>query len=113
MARHLVSCKKDDRLESGSDHYPITTLLALESPPQSQQQRQQRRNWKKMDRDGVAAGAEHLPQPGALATAEEIEDYTTNLLEFLEGLVERTVPAAKDTVGYSCPWWTQDVEEEV
>jgi len=61
MARHLISCKKDNRLESGLDHYPITTLLALELPPQSQQQRQQRRNWKKMDQDGVAAGAEHLP----------------------------------------------------
>jgi len=103
MARHLVSCKKDDRLKSGLDHYLITTLLALESPPQSQQQWQQRRNWKKMDRDRVVVGAEYLPQLGALAMAKEIEDYITNLLEFLEGLVKRTVPAAKDIVGYSCP----------
>jgi len=36
MAQHLISCKKDNWLKSGSDHYPITTLLALESPPQSQ-----------------------------------------------------------------------------
>jgi len=56
-----------------------------------------------MDWDRVVAGAEHLPQPGALATAEEIKNYITNLLEFLEGLVKRTVPAAKDIVGYSCP----------
>ena len=32
MARHLISCKKDDWLKSGLDHYLITTLLALESP---------------------------------------------------------------------------------
>jgi len=56
-----------------------------------------------MDRDRVAVGAEHLPQLGALTTAKEIKDYITNLLEFLEGLVKRTVPAAKDIVGYSCP----------
>ena len=36
-------------------------------------------------------------------TAEEIKDYISNLLEFLEGLIKRIVPAAKDTVGYSCP----------
>ena len=82
------------------------TLLALETPPQSQQRQQQRRNWKKIDRNEVAAGAKHLPQPGALNTAEEIENYTSNLLEFLEDLIKRTVLAAKDTVGYSCPWWT-------
>jgi len=35
--------------------------------------------------------------------AKEIKDYITNLLEFLEGLVKRTVLAAKDMVGYSCP----------
>jgi len=56
-----------------------------------------------MDRDRVAVGIEHLPQLGALTTAKEIKDYITNLLEFLEGLVKRTVPAAKDIVGYSCP----------
>jgi len=49
MAWHLVSCKKDNWLKSGLDHYLITTLFALELPPQSQQQRQQRRNWKKID----------------------------------------------------------------
>jgi len=49
MAQHLISCKKDNQLKSGSDYYPIIILLALESPPQSQQQRQQRYNWKKMD----------------------------------------------------------------
>jgi len=59
-----------------------------------------------MDRDGVVVGVEHLPQLGALAIAKEIKDYITNLLEFLEGLVKRIVPAAKDIVGYSCPWWT-------
>ena len=82
----------------------------METPKQSPQQR---RNWKKMDRDGVAAGAEHLPQPGALTSAREIEDYTSGLLDFLENLVERTVPVAKDIVGYSCPWWNLKVEEEV
>ena len=33
IAQHLISCRKDDQLESGSDYYPITTLLALETPP--------------------------------------------------------------------------------
>jgi len=56
-----------------------------------------------MDGDRVIVGVEHLLQLGALAMAKEIKDYITNLLEFLEGLVKRTVPAAKDMVGYSCP----------
>ena len=66
-----------------------------------------------MDQNEVAVGAKHLPQLGALNTAEEIENYMSNFLEFLEDLIKRTVPAANDTVGYSCPWWTQEVEEEV
>jgi len=56
-----------------------------------------------MDWDRVIVGIKHLPQLGALTIAKEIKDYITNLLEFLEGLVKRTVPVAKDIVGYSYP----------
>ena len=66
-----------------------------------------------MDRSGIAAGAAQLPQPEALTTAEEIEDYTSKLLSFLDDLIEKTVPVAKDAAGYSCPWWTTKVQEKV
>ena len=56
-----------------------------------------------MDQNGIAADSVQLLQPGALTNAEEIEDYTNSLLSFLEELVEKTVPAAKDVVGYLCP----------
>src|SRR5438477_495635 len=66
-----------------------------------------------MDQSGVAAAAAHLPQPEALTTAGQIEEYTSNLLGFLEDLVEKTVPMAKNVVGYSCQWWTAEVQERV
>ena len=56
-----------------------------------------------MDRDGIAAGAEHLPQLGALTSTREIKDYTSNLLDFLEDLVKRIVLVIKDIVGYLYP----------
>ena len=56
-----------------------------------------------MDQNKVIVGVEHLPQLGTLNTAKEIKNYISNLLEFLEDLIKRTVLAAKDTVGYSYP----------
>ena len=32
IAQHLISCRKDNQLKSSLDHYPITTLFALETP---------------------------------------------------------------------------------
>ena len=56
-----------------------------------------------MDWNKVIVGIKHLPQLGALNTAKEIKDYISGLLEFLEGLIKRIVPEAKDIVGYSYP----------
>lgn len=110
IAQLLVRCKRDDQLESGSDHHPITTQLCLNF---CQQGPRTRRNWKMMDKGGIAAGAAHLPQPGTLTTGEEIENYTGSLLDFLESLIEKTVPKTKEYTGYSCPWWTAEVKEKV
>src|SRR2546430_364459 len=66
-----------------------------------------------MDAEGVAAGAQHLRQPSVLQTAGDIESYTGYLFEFLDQLVDNTVPLAKPSVGRSCPWWTPEVQEAV
>jgi hypothetical protein len=110
LARQLVSCKQDAKLESGSDHHPITTEFTLLAPNKVVRPR---RRWKDMDREGVSAGAQHLRPPGTLQTAADIEEYTGYLLGFLDGLIEHTVPKGRPTAGYACPWWTPEVRDAV
>src|SRR2546430_11236660 len=66
-----------------------------------------------MDHEGIAAGTQHLRQPGTLSSASEIEEYTEYLFGFLKDLVECTVPYANPSPGYACPWWTLEVKEAV
>ena len=66
-----------------------------------------------MDRDGIEAGAQHLQQPGARRSVEQIKDYVSYLTGFMERLIEATVPIAKGLSEQSCPWWTSEVREAV
>ena len=66
-----------------------------------------------MDLAGIAAGTQHLRQPGPLKTAAEIEEYTEYLCQFLKQLVELTVPLAKAAPGFSYAWWSPEVDNAV
>ncbi len=110
LARRMIKCGVDQRLEHGSDHLPVTTEFAMDSIPQVVQRK---RSWKKMDKEGIAAGAQHLRQPGSLNTAADIEAYVEYLFQFMEELVSRTVPMSQPARGFACPWWTEEVQEAV
>jgi hypothetical protein len=110
LAQRLIGCRADPTLENGSDHHPITSLFTLDTIPQTLKQR---RSWRKMDKEGIAAGAQHLRMPGPLNTAPEIEEYTDYLMNFLQQLIELTVPLAKPARDYTCNWWTPEVQEAV
>jgi hypothetical protein len=110
LAQRVTRCGVDAELENGSDHHPITSLFALDPIPRTLRQQ---RSWKKMDKEGIAAGAQHLSTPGLLTTALEIEEYTDYLMNYLQQLMALTVPLAKPAQGYSCGWWTPEVEEAV
>ena len=89
VANRLIECKVRQDLDQGSDHLPIATILALEpqlAPPS------RKRNWKKMNLELITKEAQALRRLGAGETPEEIEWYTTYLLNFAQALVERIVP---------------------
>jgi hypothetical protein len=110
LAQKLVRCAREDRIENSSDHFPISTSFTLDV---ASQEPQLRRCWKKMDREGIAAGGQHLRQPASLNTVEAIEEYTNYLFQFLNQLVEVTVPWSDPTPGYTCKWWTPKVRAAV
>jgi hypothetical protein len=66
-----------------------------------------------MDKDGIAAGAQHLRMPGTLSSGPEIEEYTGYLMDFLQQLVEIAVPLTKPSPDYACGWWSPEVRAAV
>ena len=107
LEQKVISCYVDLNLESGSDHHPISTQFSLERAPQVVKPR---RNWKKMDSEGIAAGAQHLRPPQDMHSSMDLENYTSYLLRFIDQLIENTVPWSKPAPEYSCKWWTPEVQ---
>jgi hypothetical protein len=60
----------------------------------------------------IEATAEHLTQPGNLTTLTAIDQYSDYLVEFTQGLIEKSVPWGKPS-SYGQPWWTEEVQEIV
>jgi len=110
LEQKVISCCVDKNLESGSDHHPISTQFSLEV---AKQVVESHRNWKKMDSEGIAAGAQHLQPPKNMHSPADLEDYTSYLLEFINQLIENTVPWSKPAPEFSCRWWTPEVQTAV
>jgi hypothetical protein len=110
LAQRLVRCGVDSELENGSDHHPITSLFSLAATPQAVRQL---RSWKSMNKEGIAAGAQHLRMPGSLNSGPEIEEYTGYLMDFLQQLIELAVPLTKPRPDYTCGWWNSEVRAAV
>jgi hypothetical protein len=66
-----------------------------------------------MNKESIAADAQHLHMPGLLNTISEIEEYTNYLMNFLQQLMELTVPLAKLKREYICSWWTPEIKSAV
>ena len=103
----LLNCCIRTDLDHGSDHIPIEVSLALEpviAPIMK------KRKWKTLNKEMVAAGAEELHQPTiSTLSAANIERYTSYLMDFIQELIELTVPWAKPS-RRATPWWTQEIQ---
>jgi len=55
-----------------------------------------------MNKDEIAAEAQHLCMLKSLSTISDIEDYTEYLMNFLQQLIEMTVLLAKSGKEYAC-----------
>ena len=109
LREQVVRCEIREDLSFGSDHYPISTILLLNT---TQVKPQLRRSWKRMNKEAVQAGAVYLPKPPNLATPDEVNCYVNSIVQFVQQLIENTVPWAKPS-SYAQPWWTMEVQEVV
>lgn len=109
LQERVCQCQVRTDLDFGSDHYPISTYIIMESVRLPYQPR---RCWKRMDHDIVSAGAVYTPAPPTFRTAQDIDNYTATLTRFTQELVDQAVPWSKPS-SYGQPWWTTEVQEAV
>lgn len=110
LQERLISCSVRRDLDFGSDHYPISTELELES---TRIEQIPRRCWKRTDLSIVQAGAMHLsPPPNDLSEPQDIDDYAEYLIRFCQVLIDQAVPWSKPS-RRGQPWWTQEVKDLV
>ena len=62
--------------------------------------------------DTVQARVAHLPRAPALTSLSEIDSYINALTQFIQQLINNTVPWAKPLL-YEQPQWTTEVQEAV
>jgi hypothetical protein len=109
LRNRILECQVRKDLGHGSDHFPVSTEVAL-TPVEAPQQPQ--RSWKRMDIEEVEAGAQGLALPTQLDSIEAIDQYTLYLTSFTQGLIEQTVPWRKPS-NKGTPWWTREVEQAI
>lgn len=101
----ITSCKVVDI--TGSDHWPIETVIQTTSLARTKLAK--RRNFKKTEVNVVAAQARWLQVPGQeLASPQEIDDYASYIVGFIQQLINQTVPY-KVVSERAQAWWTADV----
>jgi hypothetical protein len=105
----VTSCKVVDI--TGSDHWPVETTIQTTSLARTGLE--QRRNFKKTDVDTVAAQARWLQVPAQeLASIQDIDDYTSYLVGFIQQLIDQTVPY-RTVSERAQAWWTAEVSAVV
>lgn len=109
----LVSHGYHSPADCGSDHLPLLTTIMLDTPTVTPQPSQPKFQWKRMDPEQVAAGAQCLHVPVHLSSREAIDDYARYLQDFALDLASTTVPISRgnDTCKrrYQCPWWSDSI----
>ena len=91
LQNRIINCGVAKELDHGSDYYPIATELEL-TPTYAP--KIQRRNWKKMNHEEISTKVQllYLQEPNSI---EEIDQYTTYLISFIQDLIEKIVPYKK------------------
>ena len=65
-----------------------------------------------MQYDAIQAGANWLQMPSDILATSQIDDYVDYLVQFIQNLIEQTVPTAKGSE-QAKPWWSVAVAEAI
>jgi hypothetical protein len=106
LASRLVSCERADDIEHSSDHFPIRTVLDIETPVLVQQKR---RNWNATDDNKLIQKIEEVLQARDLSQAgpPQIEAQCQKLLDVVQSAIEASTPWAKPSA-----WSNPDFDQE-
>lgn len=110
IQNRLLTCSIDYDMDNGSDHLPIGTTFALEAPIAPERAR---RNWKEIDIEKVKTGSKLLiPYPVEWGTEQGVEMYTGYLIQFIQELIEASVPWCRKSQ-HTVPWWSEEIKEAI
>ncbi|KAJ5111870.1 reverse transcriptase [Penicillium alfredii] len=106
LANRLIQCQRADDIEHASDHFPIRTVLDLETSTVTQQKR---RNWKATDDAKLFQRIERSLQAEDLSQAgpQQIEEKCQELMQNIQLAVEDSTPWARPS-----EWSNPDFDEE-
>jgi hypothetical protein len=105
----ILECQVRKDLGHGSDHFPVSTEIAV-MPAQAPQIQQ--RSWKRMNTEMIEAGTQCLLLPTQLNSKAAIDQYTSYLTSFTQELIEQSVPWGKPS-NKAVLWWNLEVEQAV
>ena len=106
LTNRLVRCERADDIEHSSDHFPIRTMLDIETPALVQQKR---RNWNATDDKKLIQKIEEGLQARDLSGAgpPQIEAQCQKLLDVVQSAIETSTPWAKPSA-----WSNPDFDQE-
>ena len=94
LVGRLIRCERADDIEHASDHFPIRTVLDMETPAAVQQKR---RNWNATDNKRLVQKIQESLHARDLSQADvqQIENECKELLEVVQSAIEDSTPWAK------------------
>ncbi|KAJ5144459.1 hypothetical protein N7526_001967 [Penicillium atrosanguineum] len=106
LTSRLVRCERADEIEHSSDHFPIRTILDIETPALIQQKR---RNWNATDDKKLIQKIEEGLQARDLSQAgpPQVEAQCQKLLDVVQSAIEASTPWAKPSA-----WSNPDFDQE-
>ncbi|OQD66240.1 hypothetical protein PENANT_c371G10633, partial [Penicillium antarcticum] len=101
----LIQCERADDIEHASDHFPVRTVLDIETPATAQQMR---RNWNATDNQRLVKKIEESLHARDLSQGDiqQIEAECKELLEAVQSAIEDSTPWAKPSA-----WSNPDFDE--
>src|SRR5437763_7503535 len=94
----------------GSDHRPIGTIIRTGS--QVQKNAPLRRSFRHTNAEAARDGAKWLQIPANLFTPEEVDQYVDYLVQFIQDLMDQTVPYSKLSTRRK-PWWSEAISDAI
>src|SRR5205814_169596 len=87
LTPHIMAC------QIVNDHRPIGTIIRTGS--QVQKNSPLRRSFRRTNAEAARDGAKWLQIPANLSTPEEVDQYVDYLVQFIQDLMDQTVPYSK------------------